>query len=310
MVECGDPDGVKTSKVSPGIDQILHFSSLPTDPTGYFDPETNTLYSGTTKVPSIPSIININQSDSSTENNDTSKSEKFKLYTDTTMLIFDSEGTRDEYKKAVNAKGINGEEGGTRLFAKDGSTPKYWYNKFKDNKDILELIKKMNCIVVEVGPNDLSDWTSMENLLDLLLENKNDDALLFFQQIESTSGGSQSAIDAFNNHLKEYENTHQDCFYIETRRYPNDLTDGNGKVIHCDEKGLHFKEGLDLKDGKGAYELWAENTEYQVGEIVKRERGLGNSLVDDGLGVFGDVIDEIMDDIAGNNKDEIDSEAR
>ncbi len=44
MVECAADHGVIISDVSGGFDQILHFTSLPTDPTGYFDIETNTLY--------------------------------------------------------------------------------------------------------------------------------------------------------------------------------------------------------------------------------------------------------------------------
>ena len=48
MVECAaQADNVIISNVSQdsGIDQILHFSQLPTDPTGYFDPDTMTLHS-------------------------------------------------------------------------------------------------------------------------------------------------------------------------------------------------------------------------------------------------------------------------
>ena len=56
MVECsGGKGGVVISDVKQdsGIDQILHFSQFPTDPTGYFDPETMTLHS---------SLINSNTS--------------------------------------------------------------------------------------------------------------------------------------------------------------------------------------------------------------------------------------------------------
>lgn len=47
MVECAGGHGVIISKVTQnsGFDQILHFSQLPTDPTGYFDPDTMTLHS-------------------------------------------------------------------------------------------------------------------------------------------------------------------------------------------------------------------------------------------------------------------------
>ena len=187
------------------------------------------------------------------------------LWTNKTVAIFDSEGTRDEWKKAIKSK----EENGTKLYAQNGSKPKDWYNKFKEDKNFL---KGKEHILVEVGPNDLNDWNSMEKLLDLLVERRDSGAKIYFEQIESTSGCKDiSVINAFNQHLKEYQDTHENCYYIETREYPNNLLDEDGKVKYCDSQGLHFKEGLKIKDDKGAYELWAENTAHAIYEVNKRE---------------------------------------
>ena len=318
MVECAWTGDEKTSgvKITPvtqndGIDQILHFDGkIPTDPTGYYDPYTMTYHSSLKKSSTenpFQGLLNADQSNSSQENNENSDFEQFKkdFLSENTLAIFDSEGTRKEWLDAINAKGINGEKGGTILYAKDGSKPKDWYERFKNDEDFL---KGKKYILVEVGPNDLNDWNSMENLLDLLMERKDNGAKIFFEQIETTSGGSRSAIDAFNQHLKEYENTHKDCYYIKTREYPNDLTDGNGKVIHCDARGLHFQQGLNIKDGKGAYELWAENTVYAVYEVLKRENELGfmgitssgNGIIDKGK----KALDNIMDSLTGNDPDQ------
>ena len=69
MVECAAGDGVIISGVSQksGFDQILHFSQLPTDPTGYFDPDTMTLHSSLgggeiSKVPSLNGMVFIGDS--------------------------------------------------------------------------------------------------------------------------------------------------------------------------------------------------------------------------------------------------------
>ena len=65
VVECSSPGGVQIREISDGGDQILHFESLPKDPTGYFDPDTMTLHSSisddsgdsTAKVPSLQGMI-------------------------------------------------------------------------------------------------------------------------------------------------------------------------------------------------------------------------------------------------------------
>ena len=201
-----------------------------------------------------------------TEKTEKSTFEEFErsFWTNKTIAIFDSEGTRNEWKKAINAN----EENGTELYAQNGSKPIDWYKKFKDDKDFL---KGKEHILVEVGPNDLNDWNSMENLLDLLVERRDKGAKIYFEQIESTSGCKvQSVIDAFNQHLKEYQDTHENCYYIETRAYPNNLLDENGDVKYCDPEGLHFLEGVDL-NGKNAYDAWAENTAYAAYKINQRE---------------------------------------
>ena len=214
------------------------------------------------------------------------------LWTNKTVAIFDSEGTRDEWRKAINAE----KENGTKLYAKNGSKPKDWYNKFKEDKNFL---KGKKHILVEVGPNDLNDWNSMEKLLDLLVERRDSGAKIYFEQIESTSGCKNiSVINAFNQHLKEYQDTHEDCYYIETREYPNNLLDENGKVKYCDSQGMHFKEGLKIKDGKGAYELWAENTAQAIYEVNKRDYSEIEFLgftIDEDDGLVYKVIDFVDD---------------
>lgn len=65
MVECAAGHGVIISNVSSGFDQILHFTQLPTDPTGYYDPDTKTLHSSISgssngeikKVPSLQGMV-------------------------------------------------------------------------------------------------------------------------------------------------------------------------------------------------------------------------------------------------------------
>ena len=271
-----ETSGVMISNVSQnsGFDQILHFKDMPYDPTGYFDLETMTLYSSVSKsrnnsltLPIFQGVINQNGSSQNETENITSVSfEKFKekLWSGKTIAIFDSEGTHSEFLKAINAKGTKGEKGGTTLYAKGGSTPRYWYEKFKNDDKFLN---GKEYILVEVGPNDLGDWASMEKLLDLLVAKRKKGAKIYFEQVESTSGGSRSAIDAFNNHLKEYQETHEGCYYIVTRETPYNLKDENGNVKAelCDAEGLHFKGGV------GAYEKWAIDTANAIWEREKEE---------------------------------------
>ena len=176
-----------------------------------------------------------------------------------TICFGDSEMTRKEWRDAINA----GDPNGTVLYAKNGAKPLDFYLDFKDNQNFL---KGKEYIIVEVGPNDLNDWNSMKKFLDLLVERRESYAKIYFEQIESTSGcKDQSVIDAFNQHLRDYQDTHEKCYYIETRAYPNNLRDENGKVKYCDKPGLHLLEGQNI-GGKNVYELWAENTAYAIYE--------------------------------------------
>ena len=233
LVECARGKGVVISNISngEGYDEILHFSQLPTDPTGYFDPDTKILHSSISndnanikKVSSLQGMVFMGDSIL------TSLQGHGKLEQNEGAITLYQSGCRPEFFLGEqNCSGMTGNcsEGGyfnwNKQFSKI-SNPTGFYLLLGQNSchDTNNRIKDMDRLIQKIKRSYPSAPIYMSSVLYHL----------------DSDGSDKRAATSMNEELKEYCASQSNVYYSDILRGFNDnLGEMSDDGDHPNQKG-------------------------------------------------------------------------
>lgn len=133
-----------------------------------------------------------------------------------------------------------------------GVSPSYWLDHFSELPT-----ENIEGVCVLLGINDLSQTDKMQELIDKLIETYDGKPVYVQKVFPVTANNSYSLkkedIDKYNNEIKEYCNSKQGVYFIDTTS-GYEKTDGSLDSSKAEADGLHLKD----------FNTWAKNIENAI----------------------------------------------